>query len=88
MNNSDSKGERMMKELYLQRTNGLFNQLLLWASNYSDLGPPEYCFDVEKLAILIGEMAELAAQVDEGFVPFWQQLERLLSKAIEEGDVL
>ena len=84
MDISNRMSEGKMQELYLRRINGLGKCLLLWASQYSELGssdPWHYTeSNVDHLIDLLDEMSVLADQIDEESVKFWKQMEGILSK--------
>jgi len=84
INNSNKTSERTMRARYLQRINGLGKCLVLWASQYSEFGSSTPWNNTElnadNLMNLINEMSHDAAQIDKESVPFWKQMELVLSK--------
>ena len=85
MNVIDEASARKMQARYRQRINGLGKCLVLWASQYSEFGVSDLWnyteLNANHLINLINEMSHDAAQIDKESVPFWKQMESVLSKA-------
>jgi len=84
MQNDNRREKAAMEALYLQRIDGLGKCLLLWSNLCSKLGAadPWHYTDqtVYHLRFLIGDMVLIASQIDEDLLPFWQQMEEVLSR--------
>lgn len=85
MSAENSNVDRVAHAEYSRRVNGLGKCLLLWAGQHSRFGAEDFWdhteMNVDHLMLLIDDMANAAARIDQESVGFWQQMRLVLLKA-------